>query len=206
MATIEYKFSDGHIEEIEVTEEFAKQYKEIDKEYFRNEEKFDWRTRNKEMSMERLQKEFGMDMPDDAPAVDEQVINEDFIKRFISVLTEPQKEIFKKAYIENKSLRLISRETNMHRFNQQSIEGVFAHLKMSERLASSIYNMVFAILKDEPVLPVQIELGYLDDVPKRFTDFLGVLLVELSKESEKEDGEEAEDIHDKRNDRKKLVS
>lgn len=86
--------------------------KEIDKEYFRNEEKFDWRTRNKEMSMERLQKEFGMDMPDDAPAVDEQVINEDFIKRFISVLTEPQKEIFKKAYIENKSLRLISRETN----------------------------------------------------------------------------------------------
>ena len=60
MATIEYKFSDGHIEEIEVTEEFAKQYKEIDKEYFRNEEKFDWRTRNKEMSMERLQKEFGM--------------------------------------------------------------------------------------------------------------------------------------------------
>lgn len=95
---------------------------------------------------------------------------------------------------------------NMHRFNQQSIEGVFAHLKMSERLSSSIYNMVFAILKDEPVLPVQIELGYLDDVPKRFTDFLGVLLVELSKESEKEDGEEAEDIHDKRNDRKKLVS
>lgn len=96
MAIIEYKFSDGHIEEIEVTEEFAKQYKEIDKEYFRNEEKFDWRTRNKEMSMERLQKEFGMDMPDDAPAVDEQVINEDFIKR-LSVLTEPQKEIFKKA-------------------------------------------------------------------------------------------------------------
>ena len=95
MATIEYKFSDGHIEEIEVTEEFAKQYKEIDKEYLRNEEKFDWRTRNKEMSLERLQKEFGMDMPDDAPAVDEQVINEDFIKRFISVLTEPQKEIFK---------------------------------------------------------------------------------------------------------------
>lgn len=71
MATIEYKFSDGHIEDIEVTEEFAKQYKEIDKEYFRNEEKFDWRTRNKEMSLERLQKEFGMDMPDDAPAVDE---------------------------------------------------------------------------------------------------------------------------------------
>ena len=94
----------------------------------------------------------------------------------------------------------------MHRFNQQSIEGVFAHLKMSERLSSSIYNMVFAILKDEPVLPVQIELGYLDDVPKRFTDFLGALLVELSKESEKEDGEEAEDIPNKRNDRKKLVS
>lgn len=31
MATIEYKFSNGHIEEIEVTEEFAKQYSEIQK-------------------------------------------------------------------------------------------------------------------------------------------------------------------------------
>lgn len=125
MATIEYKFSDGHIEEIEVTEEFAKQYKEIDKEYFRNEEKFDWRTRNKEMSLERLQKEFGMDMPDDAPAVDEQVINEDFIKRFTSVLTKPQKEVFKKAYIENKPLRTIARELGIQLYAvQKHIAGI----------------------------------------------------------------------------------
>lgn len=125
MATIEYKFSDGNIEEIEVTEEFAKQYKEIDKEYFRNEEKFDWRTRNKEMSLERLQKEFGMDMPDDAPAVDEQAIEADFVSRFMGILTEQQKEVFKKAYIENKSLRTIARELGIQLYAvQKHIAGI----------------------------------------------------------------------------------
>ena len=95
----------------------------------------------------------------------------------------------------------------MHRYNKQNVEGLLAHLKMSERLSSSIYNMVFAILKDEPVLPVQIELGYLDDVPKRFTDFLGTLLDELIKESEKEDDDkDTDDIPYKRNGRDKLVS
>ena len=63
---------------------------------------------------------------------------------------------------------------------------------MSERLSSSIYNMVFAILKDEPVTPVQIELGYLDDVPKRFVEFLAMLLDELIKEEKQEDDESTE--------------
>lgn len=31
----------------------------------------------------------------------------------------------------------------MHLYNKQNVEGLLAHLKMSERLSSSIYNMVF---------------------------------------------------------------
>ena len=54
-----------------------------------------------------------MDIPDDAPAIDEQAIDADFIERFTNVLTKPQKEVFKKAYIENKPIRQISREMGM---------------------------------------------------------------------------------------------
>lgn len=94
----------------------------------------------------------------------------------------------------------------MHRYNKQNVEGLLAHLKMSERLSSSIYNMVFSILKDDPVTPVQIELGYLDDIPKRFAEFLSTLLDELIKESEKEDDESAEEQTDEQNSREKFVS
>ena len=94
----------------------------------------------------------------------------------------------------------------MHRYNKQNVEGLLAHLKMSERLSSSIYNMVFSILTDDPVTPVQIELGYLDDVPKRFAEFLSTLLDELIKESKKEDDEGAEDTSDNLNCGGKLVS
>ena len=77
----------------------------------------------------------------------------------------------------------------MHTYNKQNVEGVLAHLKMSERLSSSIYNMVFAILKDEPVTAVQVELGYLDDVPKRFAEFLAMLLDDITNEAKHEDDE-----------------
>ncbi len=92
----------------------------------------------------------------------------------------------------------------MHSYNKQNVEGLLAHLKMSERLSSSIYNMVFAILKDEPVTTVQVELGYLDDVPKRFAEFLSMLLDDLADEVKREDDEGEED--DKNGNAEKLVS
>lgn len=93
---------------------------------------------------------------------------------------------------------------SMHSYNKQNVEGLLAHLKMSERLSSSIYNMVFAILKDEPVTAVQVELGYLDDVPKRFTEFLAMLLDDLANEVKREDDEGKKD--DKSCKAEKLVS
>lgn len=66
-----------------------------------------------------------------------------------------------------------------------------AHLKMSERISSSIYNILLAIATDEPITKTQVEIGYMDDVPKRFIEFLNGLLGALF---DKDDGGDSEDI------------
>lgn len=113
MAIIRYTFADGHTEEVEVTEEFKREYERIERQSHSNDEKFRWRARKRETSLEKLREEVGLDIPDETPAIDEQAIDADFIERFTSVLTETQKEVFKKAYIENKPIRQISREMDM---------------------------------------------------------------------------------------------
>lgn len=95
------------------TEEFKREYERIERQSHSNDEKFRWRARKRETSLEKLREEVGLDIPDDAPAIDEQAIDADFIERFTNVLTKPQKEVFKKAYIENKPIRQISREMDM---------------------------------------------------------------------------------------------
>lgn len=99
MAIIRYTFADGHTEAVEVTEEFKREYERIERQSHSNDENFRWRARKRETSLEKLREEVDLDIPDDAPAIDEQAIDADFIERFTSVLTKPQKEVFKKAYI-----------------------------------------------------------------------------------------------------------
>ena len=94
MITINYQFSDGHYEEIEVTEEFAQAYEEIDKQTKRNDKKFDWRTRNKESSLEKLHDECGFELQDLSVSATEQAERADFIERFMRLLTEKQKAVF----------------------------------------------------------------------------------------------------------------
>ena len=113
MAIIRYTFADGHTEEVEETEECKREYERIERQSHSNDEKFRWRARKRETSLEKLREEVGLDIPDETPAIDEQAIDADFIERFTSVLTETQKEVFKKAYIENKPIRQISREMDM---------------------------------------------------------------------------------------------
>lgn len=79
---------------------------------------------------------------------------------------------------------------DMHEYDKKHIEGLLAHLKMSERLSSAIYNMLFAIATDKPVVPPQVELGYFDEVPPRFINFLTELLQAIMEESDEEDGDE----------------
>lgn len=96
MPKINYQFSDGHFKEIEVTEEFAQAYEEIDKQTKRNDKKFDWRTRNKESSLEKLHDECGFELQDLSVSVAEQAERADFIERFMRLLTESKKRYFVK--------------------------------------------------------------------------------------------------------------
>lgn len=79
---------------------------------------------------------------------------------------------------------------DMHEYERKHIEGLLAHLKMSERMTSAIYNMLFAVATDKPVIPPQVELGYFDEVPPRFIDFLTELLRAIMEESDEGDGDE----------------
>lgn len=45
---------------------------------------------------------------------------------------------------------------DMHEYNKKHVEGLLAHLKMSERMSSSIYNILLAIATDEPMAQQQI--------------------------------------------------
>lgn len=119
MITINYQFADGHFEEIEVTEEFALEYAEIEKQSRRNDKKFDWRTRNKESSLDRMREDCGFEIQDLSIPIDEQAVNTDFIERFTELLTENQRVVFRKVYIENKPLRVVSRELNLRLSNIQ---------------------------------------------------------------------------------------
>lgn len=66
--------------------------------------------------------------------------------------------------------------SDMHTYNKQHIEGLLAHLKMSEKMSACIYNILLAIATDEPVTKMQVEIGYMDDLPKRLIEFLNELL------------------------------
>ncbi len=70
---------------------------------------------------------------------------------------------------------------NMHVYNQKHIEGIVAHLKMSEKLSAAIYNTLLAVATDEPVTKVQIEFGFFDEVPERFEEYLNEQLKEIFK-------------------------
>lgn len=83
--------------------------------------------------------------------------------------------------------------SDMHYFNKQQIEGVFAHLKMSEKLAACMYNILLAVATDEPITKMQVDVGYMDDVPKRFVEYLNGLLGALFDKDDDGDGD-SEDI------------
>ena len=81
---------------------------------------------------------------------------------------------------------------NMHVYNQKHIEGIIAHLKMSERLSAAIYNTLLAIATDEPVTKIQIKMGIFDEVPERFEEYLNELLSEIFKTEKADKGDGGE--------------
>ena len=83
---------------------------------------------------------------------------------------------------------------NMHLYNQKHIEGIVAHLKMSEKLSAAIYNTLLAVATDEPVTKVQIEFGFFDEVPERFEEYLNEQLKEIFKNGDSGGGKKGGDL------------
>ena len=119
MKEITYQMANGQAVKFTVSEEFYIEYQKIDKEYRRNEEKYSWRRRKREMSFEYLQDEKGFDVEDNNPSAEERAITKEFLLKFMPLLTESQRKIFQKAYIESKTLREIAREMSIKLSNVQ---------------------------------------------------------------------------------------
>ena len=102
METINYKFSDGHIGEVEVTEKLANEYKKTDREFNLNEQREKKRASRKLVSLERLI-ESGWDIAD-PNAIDplEVLIEKDQNKitliTLANFLTARQKEVMTLYY------------------------------------------------------------------------------------------------------------
>lgn len=102
MATINYKFSDVHIGEIEVTEKFASEYEKIDREFNLNEQREKKRASRKLVSLERLI-ESGWDIVDPNAADSLEVLiekdqNKITLITLADFLTDRQKEVMTLYY------------------------------------------------------------------------------------------------------------
>ena len=132
MAFILYRFSDGHYEEIEVTEEFANEYALIEKETKREEWRYQWRSRKKLVSMDALAERGGQFESKNESAEDIIIRNEikEGLRKIISdYLTPQQIELLKLIYIQNKSLKELAKEFSV---SYQAIQN--RHTKILNRL------------------------------------------------------------------------
>ena len=132
MTTINYQFSDGHYEEIEVSEEFANEYALIEKETQREEWRYQWRSRKKLVSLDVLaergsQFECGNESTEDIIISNE--IKESLRKAINNFLTPSQIKLLKLIYIENKSLKELAEEFGV---SYQAIQN--RHAKILNRL------------------------------------------------------------------------
>ena len=132
MAFILYRFSDGHYEEIEVTEEFANEYALFEKETKREEWRYQWRSRKKLVSMDALAERGGQFESKNESAEDIIIRNEikEGLRKIKSdYLTPSQIELLKLIYIQNKSLKELAKEFGV---SYQAIQN--RHTKILNRL------------------------------------------------------------------------
>ena len=109
MATIEYKFSDGHIEEIEVTEEFKDAYEfELAREKARYWKEMKQKERAglrcaKDLSLDKFSED-GYDLPseknDPLEAIIQKENRQEQYKKIFSCLTEKQRQVYILFYIK----------------------------------------------------------------------------------------------------------
>lgn len=63
--------------------------------------------------------------------------------------------------------------------NKQQAEDIVIRLSVSGKLSASIYNMLLAIMEDEPLSAIKVEQGFYDDLPERFKQTLKDILTVL---------------------------
>lgn len=68
---------------------------------------------------------------------------------------------------------------DMHICNAAQIEQFIAHLAVTEKLTSSVYNMLLAITDDRRISARQVEQGFYDEMPDRLVKELQYLLSAL---------------------------
>lgn len=135
MATINYRFHDGHYETLEVTEEIADTFKECNRE--------DWRLRKRQqkyetkISLSQMTEDCGFDVPDNNLSPEDQTIDQEerdklyrTLKQSISCLLPPQRLLLRQIYIENRSLKQIAEETGVsYQAIQNRLKKIFEKLR-----------------------------------------------------------------------------
>ena len=130
MPTITYRFSDGHYEEIEVTEEFAAEYAEMEhREYLVN-RKETRRHQSLDKSMEH-----GFDVADPKVNVFEQVeqrLQTESLHKAIAALLPEQQELLRQVYFECIPQTEIAERENVSTVAiHNRLERILARLKKS---------------------------------------------------------------------------
>jgi len=111
MAVVNYKFADGHTEEIEVSEEFARQYAEMEHTDALIERKETRRHQSLDKSMEH-----GFDVPDPYADTAEQAERRELseeIQSALHKLTDKQRTVFTLHVVEELTFREIGEELGL---------------------------------------------------------------------------------------------
>lgn len=111
----DYPFADGHTEDIEVTEEFAREYEKIGEEFNRNEKQAHRRMRRgKLVSLEKLLKqEYDFEDPINCDPEELYIESMEIRLPMLSCLTEYQKRVAFKFFVEHKTKTEIAKEESV---------------------------------------------------------------------------------------------
>ena len=129
MKTIQYKFNDGTIKEISVTDELYSLHLELLQEEKRNH----WRETRRHISLDYLI-EHGADIADhdsgDPLSALIEKTDDERIKNALSYLTDKQRALIEKVFYNGLSLREIARQTGIsHQALSQQLATIYKKLK-----------------------------------------------------------------------------
>ena len=129
MKTIQYKFNDGTIREISVTDELYALHLELLQEEKRNH----WKETRRHISLEYLMEQ-GVDIADhdsgDPLSALIEKTDDERIKTALSYLSDKQRSLIEKVFYNDLSLREIARQTGLsHQALSQQLATIYKKLK-----------------------------------------------------------------------------